>query len=428
MGAGLLGSVVWMAGWSWPASCSWRPPTAWRRRGGAGAAAPGEGFHRSRTEEPRRRAQGGPVRPAGRPRPAPARPGRRRAAQVHCRGGRGALGLPLHLAGDPGLQRPAGDVRRGHGLRVLLPGPGKLYPGLPHAGHRLRPRRAGLGEPGGLRRLRPLPAGLPHRGHALGPRPGGGAHRGLQLHRSGRPGGRVLPGGLHRLRALRGRLSRRGATGSRRTWRASTTTAGGSGRRARRPAPRIASSGTSITCCGGEEGMKTIQLVFGIHSHQSEGDHPEVFESQYQRVHKPFLSVLNGFPDFPAVLYYCGSAAGVDGGGPPGVPDAAGRDGAAKAGGAARRRVLRAHPDHGSHLRQARADGEDDHLPARPLRRAAAGLLAAPAGLGAEPGRGPAQQRDGFHLPRRPLLPARRGRRGARCTGPASPRTRERPS
>ncbi len=56
----------------------------------------------------------------------------------------------------------------------------------------------------------------------------------------------------------------------------------------------------------GSNGMKSIQLVFGTHSHQSEGDRPEAFEAQYQRVYKPFLSVLNGFPDFPAVLYYAG--------------------------------------------------------------------------------------------------------------------------
>ncbi len=52
--------------------------------------------------------------------------------------------------------------------------------------------------------------------------------------------------------------------------------------------------------------MKTIQLVFGAHCHQPEGGLAPVFESHYQRVYKPFLSVLNGYPEFPAVLYYGG--------------------------------------------------------------------------------------------------------------------------
>jgi ferredoxin len=54
------------------------------------------------------------------------------------------------------------------------------------------------------------------------------------------------------------------------------------------------------------EKMKSIQLVFGTHNHQSEGDHPERYEEVYQAAYKPFLSVLNSYPGLPAVLYYSG--------------------------------------------------------------------------------------------------------------------------
>jgi alpha-amylase len=52
--------------------------------------------------------------------------------------------------------------------------------------------------------------------------------------------------------------------------------------------------------------MKSVQLVFGVHNHQSEGDFKEAYEADYQRAYKPFLSVLNSYPEFPVVLYYCG--------------------------------------------------------------------------------------------------------------------------
>ncbi len=52
--------------------------------------------------------------------------------------------------------------------------------------------------------------------------------------------------------------------------------------------------------------MKRVRLVFGTHNALAVGDYDFVFERVYQRAYKPFLTVLNRFPEFPAVLHYSG--------------------------------------------------------------------------------------------------------------------------
>jgi alpha-amylase len=52
--------------------------------------------------------------------------------------------------------------------------------------------------------------------------------------------------------------------------------------------------------------MKRIRLIFGTHNSLPIGDFDCVFERVYQRAYKPFLTVLNRHPEFPAVLHYSG--------------------------------------------------------------------------------------------------------------------------
>ncbi|MBI1321504.1 MAG: DUF1926 domain-containing protein [Candidatus Hydrogenedens sp.] len=52
--------------------------------------------------------------------------------------------------------------------------------------------------------------------------------------------------------------------------------------------------------------MKTIQLVFGCHSHQPVGNFGFVFEEAYDKSYKPFLDVLERFPKVKVVLHYTG--------------------------------------------------------------------------------------------------------------------------
>ncbi|HUV08568.1 MAG TPA: 4-alpha-glucanotransferase, partial [Spirochaetia bacterium] len=52
--------------------------------------------------------------------------------------------------------------------------------------------------------------------------------------------------------------------------------------------------------------MKSIQLIFGTYNCQPVGKTGNVFEQSYQASFKPFLSALNRFPDFFAVLHYSG--------------------------------------------------------------------------------------------------------------------------
>jgi alpha-amylase len=52
--------------------------------------------------------------------------------------------------------------------------------------------------------------------------------------------------------------------------------------------------------------MKSIHLVFGTYNDHPVGSDGERFEKNYQQALKPFLSILNRFPKFPAVLFYSG--------------------------------------------------------------------------------------------------------------------------
>ena len=53
--------------------------------------------------------------------------------------------------------------------------------------------------------------------------------------------------------------------------------------------------------------MKSINLIFGTHNSQPVGNFDFIFEHAYQRAYKPFLSVVNKFPNFPIVLHYSGN-------------------------------------------------------------------------------------------------------------------------
>jgi alpha-amylase/alpha-mannosidase (GH57 family) len=52
--------------------------------------------------------------------------------------------------------------------------------------------------------------------------------------------------------------------------------------------------------------MKSINLIFGIHNHKPIGCSHEEFEATYQNVYKPFLSILNEYPEIPVTLYFSG--------------------------------------------------------------------------------------------------------------------------
>jgi hypothetical protein len=52
--------------------------------------------------------------------------------------------------------------------------------------------------------------------------------------------------------------------------------------------------------------MKSINLIFGIHNHKPIGCSHDEFEDTYQKVYKPFLSILNEYPEIPVALYYSG--------------------------------------------------------------------------------------------------------------------------
>ncbi len=52
--------------------------------------------------------------------------------------------------------------------------------------------------------------------------------------------------------------------------------------------------------------MKTINIIFGTHNNQPIGNFDYIIEDVYQRAYKPFLSILNKYPDFKVVLHYSG--------------------------------------------------------------------------------------------------------------------------
>ena len=49
--------------------------------------------------------------------------------------------------------------------------------------------------------------------------------------------------------------------------------------------------------------MKSINLIFGCHSHQPVGNFVFVFESAYEQAYRPFLDVLERFPAVRVTLH-----------------------------------------------------------------------------------------------------------------------------
>ena len=52
--------------------------------------------------------------------------------------------------------------------------------------------------------------------------------------------------------------------------------------------------------------MNSINLIFGTHNNQPVGNFDYIIENVYQRAYKPFLSIINNYPDFPVTLHYSG--------------------------------------------------------------------------------------------------------------------------
>jgi 4-alpha-glucanotransferase len=52
--------------------------------------------------------------------------------------------------------------------------------------------------------------------------------------------------------------------------------------------------------------MHHIQLIFGTYNSQPVGNFHDTIEHVYQNAYKPFISVLNKYPEFPVTLYYSG--------------------------------------------------------------------------------------------------------------------------
>lgn len=52
--------------------------------------------------------------------------------------------------------------------------------------------------------------------------------------------------------------------------------------------------------------MKSINLILGCHSHQPVGNFDHVFQEAYQRAYRPFIDVLERFPEVRVTLHYTG--------------------------------------------------------------------------------------------------------------------------
>ncbi|MBN1412821.1 MAG: DUF1926 domain-containing protein [Spirochaetales bacterium] len=52
--------------------------------------------------------------------------------------------------------------------------------------------------------------------------------------------------------------------------------------------------------------MQPVHLIFGTYNSQPVGNFHEVIENVYQQAYKPFISILNRYPEFPVTLYYSG--------------------------------------------------------------------------------------------------------------------------
>ena len=51
---------------------------------------------------------------------------------------------------------------------------------------------------------------------------------------------------------------------------------------------------------------KTINLIFGIHNHQPVGNFDNVFEDSYEKAYKPFIDVLENFPEIKISYHISG--------------------------------------------------------------------------------------------------------------------------
>lgn len=52
--------------------------------------------------------------------------------------------------------------------------------------------------------------------------------------------------------------------------------------------------------------MKTINLLFGCHSHQPVGNFGHVFKDAYEKAYRPFVDLLEGYPHLRVTLHYTG--------------------------------------------------------------------------------------------------------------------------
>lgn len=52
--------------------------------------------------------------------------------------------------------------------------------------------------------------------------------------------------------------------------------------------------------------MNTIKIIFGTHNSQPTGNFGHVIEEIYHKAYKPFLSIINKYPDFNVTLHYSG--------------------------------------------------------------------------------------------------------------------------
>ena len=49
-----------------------------------------------------------------------------------------------------------------------------------------------------------------------------------------------------------------------------------------------------------------VRLIFALHNHQPVGNFDEVFEAAYREGYRPFLDVMEDYPDIPFVLHTSG--------------------------------------------------------------------------------------------------------------------------
>lgn len=52
--------------------------------------------------------------------------------------------------------------------------------------------------------------------------------------------------------------------------------------------------------------MKTVNFIFGIHNHQPVGNFDFVIEDAFKKSYKPFIDVLEDFPDLNISFHFSG--------------------------------------------------------------------------------------------------------------------------